>query len=228
MFPKWGSGWPREVAEEVENIQIGRSWPATKEDQGRPQRLKFSTRREATGDGPQTPLRGSPKMAPKAISSAGSEHSIPHPAPTRRKLESLEPGNCPLGVGPSGRGAPGRNSRSGDPGGPGRTIESPGQGPAAGARRVRARPALAGAPPPPPAGLPRVLPRAHTHHTQAPRPGPGLPGGRGPPGGLGQGPVPRPPQRPLRRPGPASRARETLHSPEFLHVCGRGLRETKR
>jgi hypothetical protein len=29
-------------------------------------------------------------------------------------------------------------------------------------------------------------------------------------------------------PAPANRGAEALHSPEFLHVCGRGLRETKQ
>lgn len=48
------------------------------------------------------------------------------------------------------------------------------------------------------------------------------------PGGALRAPPP-PSRAPPLRPDLASRAaRETLHSPEFLHVCGRGLRETKR
>ena len=132
-----------------------------------------------------------------------------------------------------------RNSRAETPRVPGDNPESravPG-----GSRRparARAGPALGGAPPPtaavapaPPRTPARGSPlssraRPHTHHTQAHRPGPAALTADA----LGHNsPLPSPSLAPPSpTPAPGAPARRTLHSPEFLHVCGRGLRETKR
>lgn len=95
----------------------------------------------------------------------------------------------------------------------------------------RGRPGPGGAPPPPAEaarpgrGAPRARSpmsrRAHTHHT--PHPSPGSPSAGAP----RRCALPSPSGAPTPT-RPASRGSKTLHSPEFLHVCGRGLRETKR
>lgn len=97
--------------------------------------------------------------------------------------------------------------------------------------------ALAAHPLPPPRPGPRSprargSPLSRGAHTRTPRrhTGPRQPrrGGPGPVAAPGRSPPRRPPERPHPDPAPRAAAREPLHSPEFLHVCGRGLRETKR
>lgn len=127
---------------------------------------------------------------------------------------------------------PVRNSRSGNPEGPGR--QSRVQSRARGTAEARLGPG--GAPPPPAAAAP-VRPRsprrgapccltAHTRTTLSTRVGAAPPQAAGEMRS-GTSLSPRP-SAPPPRPGPRAAARKTLHSPEFLHVCGRGLRETKR
>lgn len=171
----------------------------------------------------------------------------PTPAPTRRKLKSSEPGNCHLGVGGRGPQAgagtrceeraqkPGGSRGGGQPRVRGGAL---GRGWGGQCRPSRCTPPTAAAAPgpgqeaPARAGLPIVSRRAHTHPTAVHRPAPAPPKRPGPRGCARAAPSapPTPPSRaPPLRPDLASRAaRETLHSPEFLHVCGRGLRETKR
>lgn len=126
-----------------------------------------------------------------------------------------------------------RNRRAETPRVPGDNPESrAGPGGSRRPARARAGPALGGAPPPtaavapaPPRTPARGSPlssraRAHTRTTHR-HTGPGQPRW------AAADPLPSP-APPSPTPAPGAPARRTLHSPEFLHVCGRGLRETKR
>lgn len=180
-------------------------------------------------------------MAPRRDCLARREDPIPRPCPPQGG--NLKTQNRQLSAGgweTGRRGGLMRNGRSRVPGdnpesraGPGYRVNPRARRPGPGWRtptRSRIGPGPAGDPP---RGAPRGLAeraRAHTHapHTRIPA--------RASPAGrpravdaLGQSPLPSPPLAPPSpTPVPGAAARKTLHSPEFLHVCGRGLRETKR
>lgn len=177
-----------------------------------------------------------PKWLQDAPASASQPRGLhpPPPPPRGGNLKAEDRATVSRGVGAQPVPGPARNSRSGNLEGPG------GQPRVRGRARGTAEAGPRGAPPArrrgpgpieePRRGAPRCLARAHTHHTQAPRPGPAPPRRPRPRGcaPAQASPSPRPPQRPHPRPRhPRAAARKTLHSPEFLHVCGRGLRETK-
>lgn len=210
---------------------------------------KLSTPREAAGDAPQT--RGiPPKWLQDAPASPGRPRGLhpPPPPPRGGNLKAQNQATVSRGRGVGGVGW-WRTSRRGDPARPagaetrrvprggvgegwgGDSRESrAGHGPGWGGARAR-RSSRRTAPPPQPRrprpgggapreGLPVVSPRAVPHRTPHTRPA-----------GAARAEPSRalPSRAPPPRPGPArAAARRTLHSPEFLHVCGRGLRETKR
>lgn len=154
----------------------------------------------------------------------------PTPSPRGRNLKASNRATVRVAWGDCRRRRPACHGGSGNPEGPGgRSRMRVGR---AGPRRP---PGPGGAPPlpaavapvplrGPPRGRPVCSPRTHAPRT-APRPAPaGAP--RAPRGSAPAPPGPPPPAP--TRPGPrASRRAEGTHSPEFVHVCGRGLRETK-
>lgn len=194
---------------------------------------KFSTRRKAAGDTPRT--RGiPPKWLQDEPASAGQPRGLhpPPPPPRGGNLKAQNQATVSWGRG-------GRASRRGDPARTAGAEARRGQSRVPGGARGPAQ-ALAAHPLPRRHGCPgpgRGAPaRGATHCLAALTHAPhgGTPARAGPaeaaraprlrPGGA----LPPASRAPPPRPGPASRGSETLHSPEFLHVCGRGLRETKR
>ncbi|XP_062946245.1 collagen alpha-1(II) chain-like [Cynocephalus volans] len=159
-----------------------------------------------------------PKWLQDATASATPEDSIPSPPPPRGgNLKAQNQATVSWGLG-----GPVRNIRNGSPESPGgqATVQGRAQRPAEAG--VRPGPQRRGPGEGTPPGLPTVSLRAHTPRTRTPA-------RTAPPRRPGGAPSRHPPQRRHPRPGPPrAAARKTLHSPEFLHVCGRGLRETKR
>lgn len=170
-------------------------------------------------------------MAPRPDHLGQREGSIPHPPPRGVNLKSLEPGNCLR----RGGGARGRRDPRVAAGAGARRVPGDHRGSGQGARAAEAAgprlrtPCPAAAAPGGPRSPPRGAPPARRAHAPraAPRPAERRRRGRrGEAPRAARPPAPRAPAPP--RPGPPAAARKTLHSPEFLHVCGRGLRETKR
>lgn len=177
-------------------------------------------RRRGAGDANRTPpaVAGSPQNGSKTglpWSAARAPSSVPDPVPTRQKLKSVEPGNCPCGVGglPAPETRVSRRERK--PGGSRGTIEDAGRArgtaEAAGPWWRTPSPRRSGPGPAEgsPAGAPRLL-AAHTRTTHRTPAGPsrraaGAPGKRS---GAARPPASRP--HPARSAGEPPSGRHSL------------------